>query len=373
MQEALDLTSELVLDSLNEGVYVTDLDRTILYWGKAAERITGWPASEVIGRKCKDDVLCHVDKDGHRLCGEEYCPLHRSMVTGQSSKVPIIVFAQKREGGRVPLQAAVGPLRNRDGKVIGGVETFRDVSGEIADMNRARKIQMLSLAEELPQDPRIRFHMRYVPHDIVGGDYCAVAQLGPDEYGFLIADVTGHGIPAALYTMFLSSLWSGCQALLTRPAEFAHTVGDRLESLIQENEPFAAAMCGVFDLGRGELRLVGAGNPPPLVARADGSWEEPQVFGMPLGLMRGTEYQQAELALRPGDSVLFFTDGATEIAISNDGELGTEGLRKVLQESGYPAVSPPPFEQIENRFLAASDRIRFDDDLTFLSVHVQKL
>ena len=76
----------VVLDSLNDGLYVADRDRRIVYWGQSAERITGWEADEVIGKRCSDDVLCHIDKDGHRLCGEEHCPLYRAMVTGKAAR-----------------------------------------------------------------------------------------------------------------------------------------------------------------------------------------------------------------------------------------------------------------------------------------------
>ena len=364
--------SQLVLDSVNEGVYVTDTERRIVYWGKAAERITGWPAAEVVGRQCLDGILCHIDKDGHRLCGEEYCPLHRSMATGERSKVPIIVFAQTRDGGRVPLQAAVAPLRNAAGEVIGGVETFRDISHEMADIQRASKIQRLSLQQELPPDDRVRFTFRYVPQDVIGGDYFAVARLSPDQYGFIIADVTGHGVPAALYTMFLSSLWATHRELLLHPAEFAGVVGDRLEQLIEESSPFAAALCGVFDLARGEMRLVGAGNPAPLIRRADGTWEEPQAAGLPLGLMHGAEYEETIVPLHAGDSMLFFTDGAVEITAGEDEMNGAEGLRRILDELKYPS-SDFSFEQVESRLLAASNRIRFDDDVTFLDVQISQL
>ena len=234
---------------------------------------------------------------------------------------------------------------------------------------------MLSLQQELPTDSRVQFSVRYLPHDMIGGDFCAVARVSPDQYGFLIADVTGHGVPAALYTMFLSSLWASHRALLTRPTQFAQTVSDRLEQLIQENEPFAAALCGIFDLGCGELRFVAAGNPAPLVARADGTWEEPQVGGLPLGMWRGAEYEQTIIPLHVGDSVLLFTDGATEIPSRTGGRndfLGAEGLRRILQAVGYPAVDPP-FDEIESRLLAASDRIRFDDDLTFLNARIRAL
>ena len=69
--------ADVILDSLNDGLYVCNRDRRILYWNRAAERITGWSSEEVVGLRCMDNILDHKDKDGRRLCGEEFCPLHR--------------------------------------------------------------------------------------------------------------------------------------------------------------------------------------------------------------------------------------------------------------------------------------------------------
>ncbi|HVP12246.1 MAG TPA: SpoIIE family protein phosphatase [Phycisphaerae bacterium] len=363
------LTPEMVLNSINEGVYVTDTDRKIVYWGKSAERITGWTAEEVVGKHCHDGVLCHVDKDGHVLCGESYCPLYRSIVTGKSSNAPIVMFAKTKSGSRVPLQVAVSPLRNAAGEVVGGVETFRDLTDEFGDIERAHKIQSLTLQNDLAPDPRIRFATRYVPHDVIGGDYYAIAKLSSDRYGLFLADVMGHGVSAALYTMFLSSLWGSYHHLLAEPARFAQAVGDRLHVLIQEDEPFATGLCGLFDLKGGVLRLVGAGNPPPLVRRADGSWENPRVAGLPLGMFKASEYEETVVPLRGGDCVFFFTDGAIEVADSRGTCLGVEGLKRILREAGYPADGPD-FDALETKLLTASDRIRFDDDVTFIDVHM---
>ena len=93
--------SNVILDSLSDGVYVCDRDRRIVFWSRAAARITGWESTDVVGRRCLDDVLCHIDKDGHRLCGEEFCPLHRAMVTGATSTVGIMVFAQGKAGNGI--------------------------------------------------------------------------------------------------------------------------------------------------------------------------------------------------------------------------------------------------------------------------------
>ncbi len=81
----------------------------------------------MVGRHCFDSLLSHVDKDGHELCGNEYCPLHRSIVTGASSGAPL-VFAKRKDGRRTPVQVTVAPIRNAAGEIIGGVEAFRDIS-----------------------------------------------------------------------------------------------------------------------------------------------------------------------------------------------------------------------------------------------------
>ena len=76
------LEPQALLESLNDGIYAVDRDRRILYWSRSAERITGWSEKDILGKRCSDDVLSHVDKQGRPLCGSERCPLHRSMVTG---------------------------------------------------------------------------------------------------------------------------------------------------------------------------------------------------------------------------------------------------------------------------------------------------
>ena len=220
--------SNVIFDSLHEGIYVCDKDRRIVFWSKSAENITGWKSDEVVGRQCLENILCHVDKDGHRLCGEEFCPLHRAMVTGEPSRVPIVVFAKARDGHRVPTQVSVAPIRDDDGVIIGGVETFQEASELLSDLTRAQKIQTLTIEHDLPSDPRISFKTLYSPHDYVGGDFFAIRMLDPSRYGFLLADVSGHGVAAALYTMLLSSLWERFCHRLTEGAEFAATMNDEL-------------------------------------------------------------------------------------------------------------------------------------------------
>ena len=243
----LQISAENILHGLSEGVYVCNRDRRIVFWSKSSERITGWSSEDVIGRACHEDILCHEDKDGHRLCGKEYCPLHRSMITGVTSTTPIIVFARGKDGRRIPMQVTTAPLYDKAGEVIGGIETFRDVSPMLVDLERAKRIQTQSLEHKLPDDPRVRFATFYMAHDIVGGAYYAVKALNDDRYAFWLADMEGHGVAAALYTMHLGMLWQRHYALLENPAEFAATINNELVRVFGDINTFAAATCGVID------------------------------------------------------------------------------------------------------------------------------
>ena len=232
-----------------------------------------------------------------------------------------------------------------------------------------KEIQSLALRKALPADSRVRISTHFVPHDIIGGDFYSVTKLDADRYGFLLADLTGHGVAVALYTMFLSSLWEANHHLVSTPAAFAEAINKSLCDLIKEEEPFAAAICGALDLEKGELRMAGAGNPPPILVRNGNQYEQLACSGLPLGLFEEARYDETVVNIQSGDCLLFFTDGAVEISLSEGGLLNPDGLTEILKGLGYPN-SNVTLAGIEEELLRRSDRIRFDDDLTFLEIRV---
>ena len=372
MENLPNVDIKAVMDAMSDGVYVCDRDRRIIYWSKSAERITGWRAEEILGRRCLEDVLCHVDKDGHRLCGEEYCPLHRSMVTGLASKQPLIVYALGSDGRRIPTQVSVAPIRNAAGEVVGGVETFRDVSSVIRDLERAKVIQSLSLECDLPDDPRVRFTTHYIPHDIVGGDYYGIRALDGNRYGVMLADVMGHGVAAALYTMHLSSLWDRFRHLLADPAEFAGTMNNELGRIVQGDGSFATAVCGVVDVSERMFRLAGAGSPPILLVHCDGTHEYLECSGLPFGVVEDAPYDQTSIEITRGDRLLMFSDGAVEIENAAGQMLGLDGLLALLRKRGYPD-SGIEMDILEEDLLKYSNAIRLEDDLTLIEVRFDEV
>lgn len=356
-----------LIDSLADGVYITDMDRRILLWNRAAERITGWPAAEVVGRTCFDNILCHVDKDGHCLCGDEHCPLHRSVVTGQASEAPLLVFARSKAGERVPVEVNVAPLLDRAGTAVGGIEVFRDASVGMHDMLRAKAIQDLAFKLEGTDDPHFEVEVCHQAHDLVGGDFHRAERLDDGSLVLLVADVMGHGVPAALYTMHLASLWDHHRDQFASPARFLGVLNRHLHLVAVEAGFFATAVFAHYQPDSGELVLSRAGHPAPLLFRRDGEMEELGSSRPALGMLPEMNYEESRCRLEPNDTVLFFTDGAFEITDAADQEMGVEGLRDLLRDL-MSADGNFHVAAVEESLLKFSNEVHLPDDLTLLKL-----
>lgn len=355
-----------ILDAVHYGAYITDSNRTILYWSYAAESITGWRASEVVGRRCSDHILAHVDKGAHDLCGRPQCPLYRALVAGEQRGQPILLFAQHKQGHRIPVEVTVNPLRNRTGQTVGAVEIFRDLTRTVEDLRRAKIVQDYILQWHLPTDPRVHFEVSYRPEEVVGGDFYRVQAISPDQYAIMVADVMGHGLISALYTVQVRSIWGECEADLSSPARFLEQLNRRLHKLASLEGYFATAICLTLDVSSGRLRYVRGGHPAPLLVRQDGAAEFLSQRSPAIGLLEKATYQESELWLAPGDQLVLYTDGAIEIANPQGQVLGESGLEQLLQSLPEPKID---LGQIERRLLEYAHCTTLPDDLTLLSVH----
>lgn len=362
------LGAAAILDALGDGVYVTDRERKILFWNRAAQKITGWTREDVVGRSCWDDVLVHIDKDGHRLCGHEFCPLHRSIVTGKRSGSPLTVFAQTRDGERVPVEVTVAPIRDASGQIIGGIETFRDLSAMFRDLDLARIIQVHALECPLPQDPRLRIDVLYTPQELVGGDFYRIERLDPDRYCAMVADVAGHGITSALFVMQIRSMWEDLRSHRGDPAGFMARIAGQLHVLFSRDDFFATAAFVVIDASTGAVEYVNAGHPSPLVARAQGGVERLTATGPLLGFSGEARFAPAAAQLEPGGTLLLYTDGATEVFSAEDRELSEEGLMRLVAEQDL-SKGRSALQKIEESLLKFCDQLRLPDDMTLIGIH----
>jgi diguanylate cyclase (GGDEF)-like protein/PAS domain S-box-containing protein len=137
-----------LIDNLYDGIYFIDLERVITYWNKGAERITGYPASQTIGRSCRDSMLNHVSADGLELCLND-CPMAACMKDGNTREAE--VFLHHADGYRVPVIVRASPIRNEQGNIIGAVETFSNNEGAVNTRRQLNEIQRTALTDSLTE------------------------------------------------------------------------------------------------------------------------------------------------------------------------------------------------------------------------------
>ncbi len=154
-----DVFFKQILNNLSEGVYFVDLDRTITFWNKAAERITGFAASEVLGKSCEANFLRHVDDRGTELC-KEICPLAFTLKDGQHRESDIYLY--HKQGHRVPVYIRISPLPDEQGAIIGAVEVFSDNSRQLDMVDRMKELEEMSLLDPLTLLPNRRHIESYL-------------------------------------------------------------------------------------------------------------------------------------------------------------------------------------------------------------------
>ena len=142
-----------LLANVSDGVYFTDLNRTIIYWNNTAEKITGFSAEEVIGHGCHDNILIHVDDHGRSLC-QSGCPMTQTIKDLKPHQGR--VFVHHKLGHRIPVHIRTMPLVDKNGEVLGGAEFFTEVSKSDAMQQRLKELQLLALLDPLTQLPNRR-------------------------------------------------------------------------------------------------------------------------------------------------------------------------------------------------------------------------
>lgn len=114
-----------LLDTIFDAIYIVDKSRTIKYWNKGAEQVTGYLKTDVLGKKCADNILCHINEEGKLLC-RSTCPLVESIKN--DINISEKVYPLHKNGNRFPTITNVAPIKDDAGVIVGAIEVFRDIS-----------------------------------------------------------------------------------------------------------------------------------------------------------------------------------------------------------------------------------------------------
>jgi phosphoserine phosphatase RsbU/P len=230
------------------------------------------------------------------------------------------------------------------------------------EINIAREIQQALLPRNFRDFPHLSVTGCNFPCLSVGGDYFDVFPLSENRTAFLLADVSGKGLGAALLTTMLQGVVSGL-TLGTDPARlFSHF--NQFLCNHSEVGRYATMFFGILD-ELGHLEYINAGHPSPILIR-DGVAQDPFTEGsFPVGLMPEAQYTTARVSLEPGDTLVLFSDGVTEAMNAGDDLFSIARLRQVLsgqQDTPLDEIQKRILEEVANFSQGASQA----DDLTLL-------
>jgi PAS domain S-box-containing protein len=331
----------LVLNS-PVAIAIMDLDEKVVSWNPAAERLFGYSHDEALGRSI-DDLLAGTQKMHAEVL--EYT----RQVSG-NGRVDTVTRRSRKDGTLVDVELLAVPVSVGEDRV-GTYAMYHDISElkraeeEVRQLNKdlekrvaerteqlksamakqqqeaqqrerieqelrvARLIQHTLLPKSLPELEGHQMAVYYQPAREVGGDFYDFLRLPDGRLGLIVGDVSGKGVPAAI-VMAITRTMLRAAYHLGSPGEILKQVNDNLFPDIPPNM-FVTCLAALLDSRTGRLQYANAGHDLPYVRHSAGV-SELRATGMPLGLMPNMSYEEKEITLQPGESILLYSDGLVE-------------------------------------------------------------
>lgn len=255
---------------------------------------------------------------------------------------------QLRQLARV-MNELSGRLIDQHQQLTGMVQELREalisktrLAGLEQELQIAAQVQLSILPRQHPKDDRLQLHCHITPAREVGGDFYDYFFIDQQHLAFVIADVSGKGVPAALFMTITRTLLKATAQFIAQPTVCLEQLNNLLSA---ENEQmmFVTLFYGVLNLEDGTVRYVNAGHNPPYVLRRSGAVElVPRTAGIAVAVHEGFTYREGQLRLESGDQLFLFTDGVTEAFNDQSQEYGEPRLERALQLANGCTVEAAP-------------------------------
>jgi serine phosphatase RsbU (regulator of sigma subunit) len=240
------------------------------------------------------------------------------------------------------------------------------------ELETARKIQLSILPREIPEFAGLDIAARYIPMTSVACDFYDFIVVDESRIGILVADVSGHGISAALIASMLKIAFAAQSANACDPVRVLSGLNEILCGKFEGH--YVTAAYALIDTEAGTLRYAGAGHPPLVVwEKASGQTHCVAENGLFLGYFPEAEYSATEIRFREGDSVVLYTDGISEMMDPSQEQFGEKRLKLFLNEN-HTLTASQFADSLLDRLSLWSGRASGEDpedDVTLLAVHFQ--
>jgi len=201
-----EIVYEHLIESLFDGVYYVDKERRVTYWNTAAERMTGFSKADVVGRGCADNILQHIDAQGHELC-REGCPLAATLQDGEVREATM--FLHHKKGYRMPVAIRVSPMIDEAGRITGAIEVFTDNSNALNLLEELKHLRDKAQLDELTEFGNRRYGQTVLEtrlHEFQDFKIlCGIIFLDIDHFK-QVNDTYGHEVGDTVMVMVANSL-----------------------------------------------------------------------------------------------------------------------------------------------------------------------
>ncbi len=381
----------LIADATNEayeGIVISDPtlpDNPVIYANEGFERLTGYTRLEILGKNCR--FLQGDDTDPAAV--EE---IRAALKSGRACKVDILNY--RKDGSRFWNRLSLTPLRDANGKIVNFVGVQFDITElketrtrlELAnaklqkfhtelsaELEQAKRAQEAILPLKMPRSDYINVVSKFVPLSQIGGDFYDIVRLTEYSYGFLIADVTGHGIPAALLTFMSSTAFKNSAVGVLSTSDVIAETNKRIVNKMPGGT-FATMFYMIYNELTHELVYTQAGHPPALLVRPQSQEvRELSTKGSLVGIFSDdmVKFGEGSVYLQPGDMVILYTDAISE-SIGKRFEGGDIAkLTEFVQQRCHLQL-PDLLDEIYQYGLDCNPNHHFEDDVTLLGLKIVK-
>lgn len=357
---------EAVFDHVDP-IVVLDAERRILRANRAFAALTGRSWNALLGRPA-DDILGALLPPPAQLrdLRRRHLFAERALVSAEGRRL-FDIHAIPIDGELVLLIQETTQLVQARQELLDRNEALARLTHALqGEIEVAREIQTGLLPRELPRLDGIDFVVRYIPSRPVGGDLYDLLSLDERHLGIFIADVSGHGLPAAFEAALVRMSFLNRAQPGIPPSEVLTAMNRDLRRSLAVGH-YATAFYGILDLETLQLSYCRASHPRPAVLHPDGRVTRLGSQGLFLGIVDAANYRDAELQLSRGDRLCLFTDGYYEGLRTDGRRLGYEGFLERIFHAGEGGLKGE-LERIESEFLPGNDDENGEDDRTFLAL-----
>ncbi len=238
------------------------------------------------------------------------------------------------------------------------------------ELTMASEFQKSLLPKEFPDDLPVNFVHKYIPYLQVGGDFFDIIKLDDDNIGFIITDVSGHGVASALITSMCKSAFDHYAPGNFSPADTLSQINNEFSKSIR-TEHYLTGFYIIINTKTMECTYCNAGHPKQLLIRSNGEAVELSTMGFFIGMFEGTKYEDKKMVLESGDKICLFTDGVLEPENSEAVPFGRENIIKTINENSNANLQDISNSLVSN-LINYMHEPTFQDDITILLIEIME-